>query len=567
MLILFCFSPGAEDSLQEGFKMDKRLLINNHKIETPETIKSINPSTLDPVGEACLASSEECQRAVEAAKSAFPGWRDISIKQKKNIFRQAKKILLSRSGDVARLITEEKGSPLSESLSSEVMGILEALDYYIQTLDRSLKPLKMKHHLSLFYHKRGSFHFQPLGATLIISPWNFPFFLPACDVLSALAAGNTIVFRPSTSTPLTGLLIGEIFVEAGLPPGVMNVVNCKTSLAEELILNPDIQTIVFTGSVPTGKRIMELASRNISNIVLELGGKDPMIVLKDADLERASRGAVWGAFMNCGQSCASVERLYVEQGVAEEFCQRVLDLTKKINVGNPLDPDVDMGPLANPSQLKTVEEHIQEAKEKSAQILWGGEKIEDLPGYFLQPTVLTGVDHSMKIMQEETFGPALPIMTFSDLEEAISLANDSVYGLTASVWTRNKKTASWLANRIETGTVMVNDHMSSAIEPAALWGGIKQTGIGRSHGIFGLQDLTNIKFVSLDFTRKKTLLWWYPYNASWKQLLEKALVLFYHDRLKEKAKAVFSLLTHFLRIKEGSPLLNFVKSLPRFLRK
>jgi succinate-semialdehyde dehydrogenase/glutarate-semialdehyde dehydrogenase len=173
----------------------------------------------------------------------------------------------------------------------------------------------------------------------------------------------------------------------------------------------------------------------------------------------------------------------------------------------------------------------------------------------------------MKIMQEETFGPALPIMTFSDLEEAVSLANDSIYGLTASVWTKNKKTASWLAKRIETGTVTVNDHMSSAIEPAALWGGVKQTGIGRSHGIFGLQHLTNIKFISLDFSRKKTLMWWYPYNPSWKQLLEKALVLFYHDRLKEKAKASISLLRHFLRIKEGSPLLNFIKSLPRFLRK
>ena len=292
-----------------------------------------------------------------------------------------------------------------------------------------------------------------------------------------------------------------------------------------------------------------------------------MIVLKDADLERASRGAIWGAFMNCGQSCASVERLYIDQEVADEFCQRVLDLTKKIKVGNPLEPGMDMGPLANPSQLKTVEEHIQDAKEKGARILWGGEKINELPGYFFQPTVLTEVNHSMKIMREETFGPALPIMTFADSEETISLANDSIYGLTASVWTKNKKKASWLANRIETGTVTINDHMSSAIEPAALWGGVKQTGNGRSHGIFGLQDLTNIKFVSFDFSKKRTLMWWYPYSASWQKLLEKALVLFYHDRLKEKAKAMFSLLSHFLRIKEGSPLLNFIKSVPRLFRK
>jgi len=547
--------------------MDGRLLLNNQRIETLEKIKSINPATLKPVGEACLASPENCQMAVETAKTAFPLWKEMPLGEKKKILQKAKKILLRRSEEVARIITEEKGSPLPESLSVEIFSILEDLDYSSHKLKKTLQPIKMKHHMSLFYHKKGSFQFQPLGVTLIISPWNFPFMIPFCDVLSALVAGNTVVLRPSTSTPLSGLIVGEILLEAGLPPGVLNVIICRTSLAEDLILNPDVQTIMFTGSVPIGKKIMELASRNLNNIILELGGKDPMIVLKDADLEKASRGAVWGAFMNCGQSCGSVERVYVAKEITDEFIQRVLDLTKKIKVGNPLEPGNEMGPLTTSQQLKSVEEHIQDAKQKGARILWGGEKIKDLPGYFLQPTVLSEVNHSMKIMQEETFGPTLPIMTYSNPEEAISLANDTCYGLTASVWTKSKKMASWIANKIEAGTVTVNDHMYSFTEPGAIWGGIKLSGIGRSHGPFGLQELVNIKFTSLDFFKKKNQLGWYPYNTTWRKILEKALVLFYHDRLKEKFKALFSLLSYLLIIRKGSPLQNFIKSVPRLFRK
>ncbi|MFB0564980.1 MAG: aldehyde dehydrogenase [Candidatus Aminicenantaceae bacterium] len=547
--------------------MDGRLLINNRRIETSEKIQSINPATLKPVGEACLASHEECRKAVEAAKAAFPVWKDFSLKEKKKIFLNAKKILLRRSKEAARLITEEKGSPLSESLAVEVMSSLEALDYYAHESVKSLRPVKMKHHFYLFYHKNSSFQFHPLGVTFIISPWNFPFVIPFCEILSALAAGNSVILRPSTSTPLTGLMVGEILMEAGLPPGVSNILSCRIPLAEELIVNPDVQTIMFTGSVPTGKRIMELASRNLNNIILELGGKDPMIVFEDADLERASSGAVWGAFMNAGQSCGSVERVYVAQEIADEFIEKVLNLTRKIKVGNPSEAGVDMGPLATSQQLKTVEEHIEDAKKRGAEILYGGSKIEELPGYFLQPTVLTNVNHSMKIMHEETFGPTLPIMTFSDPEEALSLANDSSYGLTASIWTKNKKKASWMAGEIEAGTVTVNDHMFSFVEPGALWGGIKMSGIGRSHGPFGLRELVNVKFVSLDFITKKNQLWWYPYDHSWHSILENSLFLFHHNRLKEKAKSLLSLVSHFPRILEGSPLRNYIKSVPRFFRK
>jgi len=547
--------------------MDGRLIIENSRIETKEKIKSFNPATLESVGEVCLASATECQEAIQAAKTASPLWKGLSCEKKREIFQRAKKILLQRSSEAARLLTLEKGSPLTESLSGEIMGVLELLDYYSQNLRKSLKSKKTKHHVVLFFHKKSSFHFQPLGVTLVISPWNFPFLIPFYDIIAALAAGNTVVFRPSTSTPLVGLLIGDILLRAGLPPGVLNIVNCKVAQAEDLILSQDVETVMFTGSVPTGKRIMELASQNLHNTILELGGKDPMIVLKDADLERASRGAVWGAFMNTGQSCASVERVYVAREIADEFIEKVLNHTKKLKVGNPLEPEVDLGPMATLSQLKVVEEQIEDAVRKGAQVLWGGKKIENLPGYFFPPTVLSKVNHSMKIMQDETFGPALPVMSFSEPEEAVSLANDSRFGLTASIWTRSKKMASWMAERIEAGTITVNDHMFSFIEPGAIWGGVKQTGKGRTHGQFGLQKLMNIKYISLDFAKKKTQLWWYPYSANWPKVLDKSFVLFYHDRLYKKIKAAFSLLSYWSLIKAGSPILNFIKGIPRVLRK
>ncbi len=547
--------------------MDGRLIIGNKRLETPEKITSINPSNLETVGDACLGSPEESQKAIIASKEAFPLWQSLPLGEKKDIFKKAKKILLQRSSEAAHIITLEKGSPFAESLSVEVLGSLEAVDYYTSALKKLRKSKKAKHHVAFFSNKKSSFRFQPLGVTLVISPWNFPFLIPFCDILSALTAGNTVVFRPSTSTPFVGLLIGEILIEAGLPPGVLNIINSKVSIAEGMITNPEIQTIMFTGSVSTGKRIMELASQNLPNIVLELGGKDPMIVLKDADLERASRGATWGAFMNCGQSCASVERVYAAKEIADKFTEKLLNFVQQLKVGDPSEPGIDMGPMATLSQLEVVEDHVKDATSKGAQILWGGNRLKSSPGYFFEPTVLTNVNHSMKIMKEETFGPVLPIMCFSKPDEALSLANDCRYGLTASIWTNDKKMAKSMAEKIEAGSVTINDHMFSFVEPRAIWGGIKQTGIGRTHGDFGLMHLTNIKYVSLDFIKKKSQLWWFPYDATLTKVLEKSLLLFHHDRLIKKTKAMFSLLSHWPRIKEGSPTQNLIKIAPRLLKK
>jgi succinate-semialdehyde dehydrogenase/glutarate-semialdehyde dehydrogenase len=547
--------------------MDGRLIIRNDRIETPEKLVSENPATLEAVGEVSLASPVLCDKAIQAAKEAFPGWRWIDPREKGAMFKRAENILARRSSEAGRLIAMEKGSPYPEALAGEVFGALQSLNYYGENQGRLLRPRRAGHHTPLFFNKTGAFHFHPLGPTLIISPWNFPFLIPFCDILSSLTAGNTVVLRPSTTTPLTALLIGEVFLEAGLPPGVLNVVPCRVPQAEAMIVHRDVQSVIFTGSVGIGKRIMELCSRNLTNLILELGGKDPMIVLKDADLERAARGAVWAAFMNCGQSCGSIERAYVAREIAEAFTARVVELAGQVKVGNPLDSGVDMGPMATAGQLKVVEEHIADALAKGARIPVGGKRVAGLTGYFIEPTVLTGVDHTMLVMTEETFGPTLPIMVFDHPDDAVALANDSVYGLTASVWTHDRGKAAWFAERLEAGSVTVNDHMYSFVEPRAIWGGIKQTGMGRSHGPFGLHELVNIKYVGMDFFRKKSQTWWFPYDRSLEGLMEKAITVFHGRGLRAKAKAGLGLRKEWRRIKATAPLGNYVRALPRILKK
>jgi succinate-semialdehyde dehydrogenase/glutarate-semialdehyde dehydrogenase len=547
--------------------MDGTLLINNNRIETEQKITSINPATLESLGEVCVATEEHCQEAVQAAKDAFVFWKEIPGDKKRQVFKNAKKVLLQKSVEIATMITEEHGSPLPESLSMEIWPAAEALDYYASCTDKNLSPQKMSSRIVLFKHKSNAFHFAPLGPTFVISPWNFPFLLPILDVISAISSGNTVILKPSTSTSLTASKIGDVFMEAGLPAGVLNIVNCKVPQAEKLITHPDIQNILFTGSVSTGKRIMELASQNLTNIVLELGGKDPMVVLKDADMERAVPGAVWAGFMNCGQSCGSIERIYVDQDIAEEFTSRVVEHTRKLRVGNPMDPEIEIGPMTTKSQLSVVKDHIEDAEAQGAQICCGGTLFDSQPGYFIQPTVLTDVDHSMKIMTEETFGPVLPIMPFADPEEAIALANDSSLGLTASIWTRNKKMAKWLAKSLETGTVTVNDHMSSFAEPGAIWGGVKQSGIGRSHGHFGQLDLMNIKYISHDFKKKRKLAWWFPYDKAMTSFMDRSITLFHGDRLGTKLKALFSLTPHMSHILATLPISNLIRSLPKLFKK
>jgi acyl-CoA reductase-like NAD-dependent aldehyde dehydrogenase len=354
----------------------------------------------------------------------------------------------------------------------------------------------------------------------VITPWNYPFGIAITGAAAALAAGNTVVLKPAPATSLIGLRIGELAAKIGLPAGVLDIVTTDDAVASALVEDPRVGKIVFTGSVATGRKVMAAAATNLTPVVLELGGKDPAVVCRDADLDRAARGIVWGAFLNSGQTCASVERVYVERPVADALVEKVVAETRRLRQGDPRGADVEMGPLTLERQRRIVEDHVADAKARGAKILTGGEKPAG-EGFFYPPTVLTNVDHSMKIMREETFGPVLPIMAVDSLDEAIRLANDSEYGLTASGWTRDPATARRLQTELQAGVVTINDHASSYGEPTAPWGGMKASGIGRTHGLAGLREMVQVKYVTEDRSRRPAL-WWFPYGVEFRTLMTAA---------------------------------------------
>jgi succinate-semialdehyde dehydrogenase/glutarate-semialdehyde dehydrogenase len=353
--------------------------------------------------------------------------------------------------------------------------------------------------------------YKPLGVVGIISPWNFPWAIPLGEVVMALMAGNAVVLKPSELTPLTGLKIKDVFSRAGLPEGLLHVVTGEGATGAALV-DAGVDKIMFTGSVATGKRVAEQAARNLIPVVLELGGKDPMIVLEDADLETAASAAVWGAFSNSGQACASVERLYVHESIAPQFIERITAETRALRQNRGTTENTDIGAMSSERQLSIVEEHVKDAINQGARALTGGARNEGLEGPFYQPTILTNVNHKMMVMREETFGPVLPLMTFKTEDEAVSLANDSVFGLTASVWTRNVTRGRRVALRLEAGTVMVNEVLYTHGVAQTPWGGVKQSGLGRTHGRLGLLELVTPQHVHVNRLGWIRDLWWFGYT-------------------------------------------------------
>ncbi len=342
----------------------------------------------------------------------------------------------------------------------------------------------------------------------IISPWNYPFSIPATETLAALVTGNTVVLKASELTPLSALELASLLRDAGVPDDVFQVVVGDGPTGAALV-ESGIDKLVFTGSVPTGRRIAQAAAARLLPVVLELGGKDPMIVLDDADVDVASSGAVWGAFVNAGQACLSVERCYVHRSVYDRFISACAEKTMQLRVGNGMDPEIDIGPLIHERQLQTVAQHVEDAESRGARVMAGGERLTSLGSNFYSPTVLADVNHEMRIMREETFGPVLPIMAFGSDAEAVRLANDSEYGLAASVWTRDRARGESVARQINGGTVMVNDALSCFGISEAPHGGVKASGIGRTHGRYGLEEMVRVKYLDSDRLPGTKKPWWY----------------------------------------------------------
>jgi len=496
-------------------------IVERIEAATPDARRRLrlrNPATLAPLGEVEVATPSDVRAAVERARKAQPGWAALSFAERGRYLERAARTLAARQNEFVTAIVAETGKPELEALTTEVLTACDALSFYAKRAGRILADQTVPVHL--LKNKKLRISYKPLGVVGIITPWNFPFILALNPTIQALMAGNCVVLKPSEVTPKSGRLVEELLHAVGLPEGVFELVigDGETGAA---LLDAGVDKISFTGSVETGRRVAEACGRNLIPCTLELGGKDPMIVCADADLERAARGAVYGAFTNSGQVCTSTERVYVVDEVADVFTRKVLEETGRLRQG--ASGEFDIGAIIDARQLDVIEEHVRDAVERGARVLAGGRRNPACEGLFFEPTVLVDVDHEMKIMRDETFGPVLPIMRVADEDEALRLANDSPYGLNANVWTRNKRRGAELAGRIESGCAVVNDCMLTYGVTESPFGGVKDSGIGRVNGELGLKGYCRVQSILIDRFGGKTEPLWYPYSARKLRLFRRAL--------------------------------------------
>ena len=461
--------------------------------------------------------------AVDRARAAQHAWAALSVRARARLLKRARRELVRDRATVLSLLDRETGKARFDTVG-ELMGACLEIGYLARRAHRFLRPRRVS--ARPLFTKRALVSYRPRGVIGVISPWNAPLNLALGDAVPALLAGNGVVVKPSEVTPLAVRRAVEAMNRV-LPAGILQVVIGAGETGTALVDRVDM--ICVTGSPETGRRVMERASRRLTPVLLELGGKDPMIVLRDADLDRAAAAAVWGGCMMTGQVCMSVERVYVETPVVEEFTQRVVEKVRALRVGpNGPDADIDLGPFTSPRQVETVERHLEDARAKGARVLTGGGRRPSDAGIFFEPTVLAGVDHSMLIMREETFGPVIPIMAVGDASEAVRLANESPYGLNASVWTRDTERGLALAGQLESGSACVNECLVSAGCSDLPFGGVKQSGVGQRHGgAEGLRQFCVAQAILMERRRRTPEPTWFPYTPRKARLIERAMGLMF----------------------------------------
>jgi acyl-CoA reductase-like NAD-dependent aldehyde dehydrogenase len=501
-----------------------------------EELVSTNPATGDEVGRVRISTPEDVKAAVERSREGFRMWKTTSFAERKRLVMRARDVILAEMDEIAHLIAAESGKPFGEAIAMEIAPVLDLMQWVARGAKKMLRPRPVDIGLYRLLGRSSRVVYHPLGVVGIIPAWNYPFSIPLGEAAMALMAGNSVVIKPSELTPLVGLKIGEIFEKAGAPEGLVQIVFGGGETGAALIdAAPD--KIMFTGSVATGKKIAAAAAKNLTSVVLELGGKDPMIVFEDANLELAAAAAVWGAFCNSGQSCSSVERLYVEESVADKLTRLIVDKTNQLKQGPGDSEDVSIGAMSSERQIRIVEQHVEAFRDAGAKIETGGRRATvqssgfsrhsadaqtprgddrppqgGTPNLFYEPTVISGAANEMLPMQEETFGPTLPIAAFKTEDEAVALANDSEFGLTASVWSKDLARARRVAEQIEAGTVCINEVLYTHGIGQTPWGGFKNSGRGRTHGIEGLMELVQPQHIH---TNRLALLpdaWWMPYT-------------------------------------------------------
>lgn len=460
-------------------------------------------------------------------REAQPGWEVSGFEGRGRILLRAQKWMIDNTDRVVETIVSETGKTYEDAQFAEVAYAINAFGFWAKNAPKYLADERVKSSQVLVKGKKLLLRYRPLGLIGVIGPWNYPLTNSFGDCIPALAAGNSVILKPSEVTPLTSLLMAEALKECGIPEGVFQVATGRGQTGAAMIDSVDM--VMFTGSTKTGRKVAEEAARRLIPCSLELGGKDPMIVLSDADLERAANLAVYYSMQNAGQTCISIERAYVEAPVYDEFVRKVTEKVKALRVGVPSGPgSVDVGAITFPPQIETISQHVADATSKGARVLTGGHRIENVSGRFFEPTVIVDVDHSMKVMKEETFGPTLPIMKVSDAEEAVRLANESPYGLGASVFTRDADRGEQLARRIRAGASNVNDALINYTALELPMGGAKASGLGSRHGAGGIRKYCEQQAIVV--TSKLALkreIHMFPYKAKTTRMLQRFFKVMY----------------------------------------
>lgn len=508
-----------------------------------KVLRSLNPANLEVLGEQSITSEPEILARVASAREAFASWGQLTVGERLIFIERFRRELVERRDALARLITEETGKPLIESHGAELFGPLETCSWLEKNAARLLKRQPVRLNPVFFLGKKSYNVFEPLGVVAVISPWNYAFSIPVSSMLTALAAGNTVILKPSPKTPLIARAIEDLFRAAGFPDGVVSVVVGDRDEARALVL-ADVDKVVFTGSVPGGRAIMAMCAQKLHPVTLELGGKHAAIVLADADVDKVARSIVWCAFTNAGQACASIERLYVEKPLARELSKRIAEIARGLRLGNGLSADTDVGPLIDAEQLARVQAIVTDAVRSGARVIAGGRARADLGGYFFEPTVLVNVSPQAPVVREEIFGPVLPIVVVENADEAVRLTNDTRLALGASIWTADTAAGERLARRIDAGMVWVNDGLYSHSCADAPWGGIKDSGFGRMHGAGAFHEFVYSKHVGVGAQKSQD--WQYPYSSDRLALIRSAIELV-HGRAIRRFAALKEVIARWLR--------------------
>ncbi len=499
---------------------------------------SVDPATLEPLGRVAVTPPEELSEIVAEARLAQAAFAREPLEARSRLLERVVHVLVEDADEIARTISTESGKPLAEAYAHELVVAADACRWHGDNLARVLRDERVGFPQLVLRQKRGAIRYEPLGVVGVVTPWNFPLAIPLRQTAAAVAAGNAVVVKPSELTPLTGRWVEELFRRAGAPPGLVRVVQGDGAVGEALVRHRGVAAVVFTGSVEVGRSVAQAAADRLCPAILELGGKDAMLVLDDADLDRAVEGALWGVFTNCGQACAGIERIAVQPGLHDAFVERLVARSGELRLGHGIDPGVDVGPLVSEEQRERFEGLLADAVEHGATVAAGGRRpILELPGWFYEPTLLLGEPRSARVVREELFGPAAVIVEMDNDDAMTRWANDSPFGLGASVWTRDADRAGAIASRLETGAVWHNDHAYSFGATQTPWGGRRASGLGRTGSRHGLYALSHLKLVDADRGRL-TPGWWYPYGDRAVDGLRGLLGALYADGLGARTKSV-----------------------------